>query len=190
MRKLFLSRLGRPEADRQALYRRAEAAAKNAAAGYETQGDLVIGCMCIGQPHDEDEPIPQLEGCKRHPELWTLPEWPSQIRLAFLWFIAKRGRERVEHESAWSCAVRLDNAEKQGVPLPADFAPDVAAAMEAGAEEKGAFPTSRPMLAGQLSFSGSFPARSSNPDQRVGSGWCDAGGGAPGARARQRHEEH
>ena len=91
VKRLFLSRLGRPEADRQALYRRAEAAAKNAAAGYETHGDLVIGCMCIGQPHDEEEPIPQLEGCKRHPDLWTLPKRPSQIRLAFLWYIAKRG---------------------------------------------------------------------------------------------------
>ena len=40
--KVVLSRLGQPEADRQALYRRAEAAAKKAAAGYETQGDIVI----------------------------------------------------------------------------------------------------------------------------------------------------
>ena len=57
VKNVCLSRLGRPEADRQALYRRAEAAAKNAAAGYETQGDLVIGCMCIGQPRDEEEEL-------------------------------------------------------------------------------------------------------------------------------------
>ena len=165
--KMIISRLGRPEADRQALYRRAEAAAKNAAAGYETQGDLVIGCMCIGQPHDEEEPIPQLEGCKRHPELWTLPEWPSQIRLAFLWFIAKRGREKVEHESAWSCVVCLNNAERHGVPLPSDFAPEVAAVLEADAKDKGALPADRLCLAGQLCSSDSLTARAANAGQRI-----------------------
>ena len=134
--------------------------------------------------------MPQVDECIRDPDLWALPQRPDRIRLAFLWYIAKRGQEDWGHELAWSCVVRLDHAEEQGVLLPADFAPDVAAAMEAGAEEKGAFPASQLMLACQLSFSGSFSARSSNPDQRVGCGWCDAGGGAPGARARQRHEEH
>ena len=186
----FSTRLGPPGADRHALNRRAEAAAKTSAAAYQTSGELVVGCACIGQPRDEEEPVPQVDECIRDPDLWVLPQRPDRIRLAFLWYIFKRGQEDWRHELAWSCVVRLDNAEERGVPLPADFAPDVAAAMEAGAEEKGAFPTSRPMLAGQLSFSGSFSARSANPEQRVGCGWCDAGGGAPGARARQRHEEH
>ena len=64
----------------------------------------------------------------------------------------------------------MDNAEERGVPLPADFAPDVAAAMEAGAKEKGAFLASQLRLADQFSFSGSFSARSANPGQRVGCG--------------------
>ena len=150
-----------------ALYRRAEAAARKAAAGYETQGDLVIGCMCIGQPHDAEEPIPQLEGCKRHPDHWTLPQRPSHIRLAFLWFIAKRGRERVEHESAWSCVVRLDLAEERGVPLPPDFAPEVAAVLEVDAKDKGTLPADRLCLEGQLCSSDRVMARAANAGQRI-----------------------
>ena len=110
--------------------------------------------------------MPQLEGCKRHPEQWTLPEWPRQIRLAFLWFIAKRGRERIQHESAWSCVVHLHNAETRGVPLPPDFAPEVAAVLEADAKDKGALPADRLCLAGQLCSSDSVPARSANAGQR------------------------
>ena len=167
MINMFLPRLGLPEDDRMALYRRAEAAAKKAAAGYETQGDLVIGCMCMGQPRDEEEPIPQLEGCKRHPDLWTLPQRPSHIRLAFAWFIAKRGRETVEHESAWSCVVRLDLAEQRGVPLPSDFAPQVAAVLEADAKDKGALPADRLRLASQLCTSDSVTARTANAGERA-----------------------
>ena len=43
---------------------------------------------------------------------------PIEIRLAFLWYIVKRGKEAWGHELAWSCVVRLDHAEEQGVPLP------------------------------------------------------------------------
>ena len=167
MIKMFLPRLGLPEDDRMALYRRAEAAAKKAAAGYETQGDLVIGCMCMGQPLDEEEPIPQLEGCKRHPDLWTLPQRPSHIGLAFAWFIAKRGRETVEYEAAWSCVVHLHHAEQRGVPLPSDFAPQVAAVLEADAKSKGALPADRLRLASQLCTSDSVTARTANAGERT-----------------------
>ena len=167
MINMLLPRLGLPEDDRMALYRRAEAAAKKAAAGYETQGDLVIGCMCEGQPRNEEEPIPQYEDIRRHPDLWTLPQWPSQIRLAFLWFIAKRGRETVEHESAWSCVVRLDLAEQRGVPLPSDFAPQVAAVLEADAKDKGGLPADRLYLASQLCSSDSVTTSTGNAVQRA-----------------------
>ena len=137
---MLLPRLGTPEADRHALYRRGEAAAKSAAAGYEVQGDLVIGCMCIGQPRDEGAREPSLEECKWDPDLWTLPQRPDRIRLGFLWFIAKRGWEELAHESAWSCVVRLCDAERRGVPLPPGFAPEVAAVLDAGATGEGASP--------------------------------------------------
>ena len=98
----------------------------------------MIGCWCIGQPRDGEALDPAIEDCNWDPELWILPERPSQIRLGFFWYIAKRGREQLEHESAWSCVVRLDNAEHQGVPLPSDFAPEVAAVLEADAKDQGA----------------------------------------------------
>ena len=100
------------------------------------------------------------------PDLWTLPQRPGHIRLAFLWFIAKRGREAVEHESAWSCVMRLDKAEEQGVPLPSDFAPQVAAVLEADAKDEGALPAGRHYLASQLS-SDSGTARTANAGQRA-----------------------
>ena len=121
----FSTRLGPPGADRHALNRRVEAAAKTSAAAYQRSGELVVGCACIGQPRDEEEPVPQVDECIRDPDLWALPQRPDRIRLAFLWYIAKRGQEDWGHELAWSCVVRLDHAERKGVPLPADFAPDV-----------------------------------------------------------------
>ena len=140
---VLLPRLGHIGADRQALYRRAQAAAKNTAAGYETSGELVVGSMCIRQPCDEEEPIPQLDACIGNPDLWTLPQRPDRIRLAFVWYIAKRGWEALEHESAWSCVVALDDAERKGVPLPSDFAPEVAVVIEADAKDKGSFSDSQ-----------------------------------------------
>ena len=125
------------------MYRRAEAAAKNSAAAYETSGELVVGCSCIGQPRDEEEPVPQLDECIRDPDLWALPQRPDRIRLAFLWYIAKRGKEAWGHKLAWSCVVRLDNAEKRGVPLPSDFAPEVAVVIEADAKDKGSLSDSQ-----------------------------------------------
>ena len=111
----------------------------------------MIGCWCIGQPRDEEELDPAIEDCNWDPDLWILPQWPSQIRLGFFWFIiAKRGRERLEHESAWSCVVRLDKAENQGVPLPSDFAPEVAAVLEADAKDQGAVSVDRTGLAGHF----------------------------------------
>ena len=162
---VLLPRLGHIGADRQALYRRAQAAAKNAAAGYETSGELVVGCMCIGQPRDEEEPIPQLDACIGNPDLWTLPQRPDRIRLAFVWYIAKRGWEALEHESAWSCVVRLCDAERRGVPLPSDFAPDVAAVIEADAKDKGALPANRPLRAAQPSCGDILLARGATPGQ-------------------------
>ena len=160
---VLLPRLGHIGADRQALYRRAQAAAKNTAAGYETSGELVVGCMCIGQPRDEEEPIPQLDACIGNPDLWTLPQRPDRIRLAFVWYIAKRGWEALEHESAWSCVVRLDNAEKRGVPLPSDFAPEVAVVIEADAKDKGSFSDSQTWLAAQPSSGDVLLARGADP---------------------------
>ena len=156
---VLLPRRGHIGAVREALYRRAQAAAKNAAAGYETSGELVVGCMCIGLPRDEEEPIPQLDACIGNPDLWTLPQRPDRIRLAFVWYIAKRGWEALEHESAWSCVVRLDNAEKRGV------APEVAAVIEADAKDKGALPANRPLRAAQPSCGEILLARGATPGQ-------------------------
>ena len=40
---------------------------------------------------DEEDLDPAIEDCNWDPDLSSLPQWPSQIRLGFFWFIAKRG---------------------------------------------------------------------------------------------------
>ena len=101
------------------------------------RASLWSAACASASPCDEEEPILELDACIGNPDLWTLPQRPDRIRLAFVWYIAKRGWEAFEHESAWSCVVRLDHAEERGVPLPSDFAPDVAAVIEADAKDKG-----------------------------------------------------
>ena len=67
---------------------------------------------------------PHPEERESNPKHWLLPERPSHIRLAFKWEIFEGGSTTATE--AASCVVRLDNAEKQGVPLPAGWGPKVA----------------------------------------------------------------
>ena len=53
--------------------------------------------------------------CDRNPERWVLPQNATKVRLAFEWDIIEDG-EVLATESA-SRVVRLDHAEKRGVPL-------------------------------------------------------------------------
>ena len=142
----LLPRHGRRRADPQALGQRAEAVAKAAAARYATPDGTLIDCMCIGQPHDDEEPAPLLEECTQRPELWKLPPKVGRIRLAFLWHIIKGHRV----DGADSCVVRLDDAERQGVPLPPDLAPMVAEMIDSGAKDEGALPASQASLVGRV----------------------------------------
>ena len=125
--KVFLLRRGRQKADPQALFERASAAAKAAASRYDTPEGTSIDCFCIGQPHDDEELAPLLEDCTQKPDLWKLPPKVGRVRLAFLWHITKGHRV----EEADSCVARLDNAEKQGVPLPPLLAPMVTELVDA-----------------------------------------------------------
>ena len=146
VRKILLIRRGRQRADPQALCQRAVAAAKAAAAQYETPEGTLVDCMCIGQPHDDQEPAPLLEECTQNPDLWKLPPVGSQIRLAFLWHIIKGHRV----DGADSCVVRLQDAERQGVPLPPDLAPMVAELLDSGATDEGALSASQASLVGRV----------------------------------------
>ena len=146
VRKILLLRRGRQRADPQALCQRAVAAAKAAAAQYETPEGTLIDCMCIGQPHDDGEPAPLLEECTQNPDLWKLPPAGSQTRLAFLWHIIKGHRV----DGADSCVLRLEDAERRGVPLPPDLAPMVAELIDSGAKDEGALPASQASLVGRV----------------------------------------
>ena len=144
--KVVLLRRGRQKADPQALCERAVAAAKAAAARYDTPEGTLINCFCIGQPHDDEEPAPLLEECTQNPDLWKLPPQGGQVRLAFLWHIMKGLRV----EEGDSCVVRLDEAERRGVPLPPFLAQTVAELVDAAAQEKGALLASQPCLVGAV----------------------------------------
>ena len=140
--KVFLLRRGRQKADPQALFERASAAAKAAASRYDTPEGTSINCFCIGQPRDDEEPAPLLEECTQKPDLWKLPPQSGQVRLAFLWHIMIGHRV----EEADSCVVRLEDAERRGVPLPPLLAPMVTELLDARAQEKGALLASQPCL--------------------------------------------
>ena len=114
--------------DATRLDRRANKAAMEAAARYPTPGGFSISCICIGQPRVDDRPSPYPEECEPNPKHWLLPERPSHIRLAFRWEIFE-GRPTTATEAA-SCVVWLNNAEKQGVPLPSGWEPKVAALLD------------------------------------------------------------
>ena len=146
--KVFLPRRGRQKVDPQALCDRAEAAAKAAAARYDTPEGTSVDCFCIGQPHDDEESAPSFEECTRNPDLWKLPPQGGQIRLAFLWHIMKGTRV----EEGDSCVLRLEDAERRGVPLPSLLAPTVAELIDARAQEKGALAASQPCLADSAKF--------------------------------------
>ena len=140
--KVFLRRRGRQKADPQALFERASAAAKAAASRYDTPEGTSINCFCIGQPHDDEEPAPLLEECTQKPDLWKLPPQSGQVRLAFLWHIMIGHRV----EEADSCVVRLEDAERRGVPLPPLLAPMVTELLDARSHEKGALLAGQPCL--------------------------------------------
>ena len=118
-----------------ALGRRAERAASETASSYPMPNGFSISCVCIGQPRVDDKPSPYPEDCEPNAELWILPDWPSQICLAFHWEILE-GPSSLAIEAA-SCVVRLDKAEQRGVPLPAGWGPKVAALLDGSAQTAG-----------------------------------------------------
>ncbi len=185
VREVFLPRLGRRRADPQALCQRAVAAAKAAEARYDMPDGTLIECMCIGQPHDDGELAPLFEECTQSEDLWKLPQQGDQIRLAFLWHIVQGRRV----EGADSCVVRLDNAERRGVPLPPDLAPMVADLIDAGAQDKGALQAGQLCVASQPSSSTSLSVRSVAAYQRICCGRSSAAGRAQGGGDRERCSE-
>ena len=110
--------------DATRLDRRAKQAAMEAAARYPMPNGCSISCVCIGQPRVDEQRSPHSEDCEPNSKYWRLPEWPSQIRLAFKWELFQ-GRSTTATEAA-SCVVRLDKTGQQGVPLPAGWGPKVA----------------------------------------------------------------
>ena len=114
--------------DATRLDRRANKAAMEAAARYPTPSGSSISCICIGQPRVDDRPSPYPEECEPNPKHWLLPQRPSHIRLTFKWEIIEGCS--VSATEAATCVVRLDKAEQQGVPLPAEWGPKVAALLD------------------------------------------------------------
>ena len=114
--------------DAAALGRRANKAAMEAAARYPTPNGYSISCVCIGQPLVDDKPSPYPEECEPNAERWKLPDRPSHVRIAFRWGILEGPTAKVIEEA--SCVVRLTNAAKQGVPLPAGWGPRVATLLD------------------------------------------------------------
>ena len=138
LREASAPRPGRPGADPQALCRRAIAAGKDAAARLSGPAGFSIVCECTGQPRREAELSPLFSECVQNPELWQLPPCASRIRLAFTWKLVEQGETIPAF--AGSCVVRLDNAVRQGVPIPVEFAQPIAARISADAEHSGASP--------------------------------------------------
>ena len=114
--------------DATALDRRAKRVATVAASRYPAPSGYSISCVCIGQPLADDKPSPNAEECEPNAERWKLPGRPSHMRLAFKWEILE-GPTASVNETA-SCVVRLNNAARQGVPLPAGWGPKVAALLD------------------------------------------------------------
>ncbi len=133
---MAFTRPGRPRADGQALCQRALAVAKLATARFTAPNDASVVCECIGQPHSEAEPSPLVDECVRNIDLWRLPPCAERIRLAFLWEIIAQGDTIATKGGC--CVVRLDHAERQGVPLPLELVPHVEAVTEVGGEHNGA----------------------------------------------------
>ena len=120
------------------LSRRADNAAVEAAARYPAPSGCSISCICIGQPRVDDKPSPYPEECEPNAKHWLLPrspERPSHIRLAFQWEIFE-GRSTTATEAA-SCVVWLNNAEKQGVPLPTGWGQKTASLLDESLQSKG-----------------------------------------------------
>ena len=129
-------RPGRATADRQSLLQRAQEAAEAAAARYQAPRGSTLVCNCIGKPYNEEEPSPMPQECDRNPERWVVPQDATKVRLAFEWDIIEDG-EVLATESA-SRDVRLDDAEKQGVPLPKGWTLEAAPPSDSNTEAKGA----------------------------------------------------
>ena len=120
-----------------ALDRRAKRAATEAASKYPTPNGFSISCVCIGQPLVDDKPSPYPEECEPNAGRWIIPKdgRPSQIRLAFKWEILE-GPSASAIESA-TCVLHLNNAVRQGVPLPTGWGQKVADLLDRGAQTTG-----------------------------------------------------
>ena len=112
---------------------RAQAAANAAALRYEEScGDRVY-CTLVGQLRVERDDWPRLSDCERDPHLWQLPDWVDRVRLLFKWDIIEDGRVTDSDNSV----VTLNDAEQQGVPLPKDWGPLIAALADSVVAPKG-----------------------------------------------------
>ena len=119
--------------DATALDRQAKRAAREAASRYPMPDGVSISCVCIGQPLVDDKPSPYPEECEPNAGRWIIPkdERPSRIRLAFGWEILE-GPAASVIDSA-TCVVHLNNAVRQGVPLPTGWGQKVADLLDGSA---------------------------------------------------------
>ena len=105
--------------DRQALSRRAEAAAKSAALRYSEACGGAVRCTFVGQPRCEGDEALSLCDIETNPQAWVIPRKADRMRLAFRWDIFEEVSV-IPTESDFSVVI-LSNAEEQGVPLPASW---------------------------------------------------------------------
>ena len=120
-------------ADRELLRCRAQAAANAAALRYEESCGGRVYCTLVGQLRVERDDWPRLSDCERDPHRWQLPDWVDRVRLLFMWDIIEHGRVTDSDNSV----VTLNDAEQQGVPLPKDWGPLIAALADPVAAPKG-----------------------------------------------------
>ena len=73
--------------DRQALLRRAEAAAKSAALRYSETCGGAVRCTFVGQPRCEGDEALSLCDIETNPQAWVIPRKADRMRLAFRWDI-------------------------------------------------------------------------------------------------------
>ena len=123
--------------DRQALLRRAEAAAKSAALRYNEVCGGTVRCTFVGQPRDEGLDALSLSDIETDPQAWLFPRWMGRVPLAFKWDIFER-ESVIPTESDFS-VVELGNAERQGVPLPASWESLLGALADSVSKAKGAY---------------------------------------------------
>lgn len=146
-------RPGRRRVDPGELGDRAAAAASMSGARYNQYklcAHTYITCELLGQPQLhlplDGEGRPR---CVKDPCRWEVPPKSAEVKLAFAWSIARITCQPLcqTHLEAGHAVVSLNNAEKNGVPLPAGWGPVVAAYTDAGAEASNSLVAGRDRLA-------------------------------------------